>query len=375
MKKVIATLLGILTITSMTNQVFAANIDINKDFDKITKAMVLTNPVEERNSILIINGKQITIKSSELKIFNNNLMVPLKTTAESLGFKVTLNKEGAVIDNDEIKSIITVGSDSYSYSSSHLIGAIAPYSLGAAPIIENGTIYVPIKLYNLIFNDSQAADSFKCIIDGNKQIYISNGSISTGWNKIGDTWYYMGNDGVIKAGWIKDNYNWYFFYDNGVIAANTITHDGYKVDSSGKWDFAQPSKEHIPSPIVEFKTVKEAENSIKFRVTLPAFIPENYKIDNISVISNELFQISYKNNDNELLFRIGKFSDSTDISGDYNIYEREENIESECIKITLKENNNLVYSAQWSKEDMRNSISNTSGIERNEILKLIESIK
>lgn len=62
-----------------------------------------------------------------------------------------------------------------------------------------------------------------------------------------------GTYGVIKTGWIKDKNNWYFLYDNGVMAADTVTPDGYKVNSSGKWDLRQPTKEKIPNPIIEYK--------------------------------------------------------------------------------------------------------------------------
>lgn len=321
-------------------------------------SVLATNPLDaqmnldnqERNSVIIIDGKEITIKSRELKLVNNNLMVPLKSTAESLGFKVKMDKGSAEINNDEIKSTITVGEDLYFYASSHAIGMTAPESLGIAPIIENDNIYVPIQMYNLLYNNSKAVGSFKCIIDNNKQIYILNGSIMTGWNKINNDWYYMDSDGLIKTGWIKDNDNWYFLYNNGVMAADTVTPDGYKVDSTGKWDLGQPMQVQLPNPIVEYQTVREAEKAVNIKVTLPSYIPQNYKEDSISVVSNELFQMFYRNDDDdEILFRMGKFNSDYNISGDYNIYEKEENIDLDILKVNVRENENLVYVAQWSK--------------------------
>lgn len=399
MKKIIATLLGILTTTSLTHQVFAVEVNSNADYLNADLSVFAANPLdvqmnldnEDRSGVLIINGKEITIKSTELKIVNNNLMVPLKSTAESLGFKVTMNNDSAEIDNDEIKTTVTVGDDLYYYESSHAEGMTAPESLGTAPIMENGNIYVPIKIYNLLYNDSKAVGSFKCIIDNNKQIYIMNGSVATGWNKINDEWYYMNSDGVIKTGWIKDNNNWYFLYDNGVMAADTVTPDGYKVDSSGKWDLGQPNNVQIPSPIVEYKTVKEAAKAASIKATLPSYIPQNYKEENISVISNKLLQILYKNNDSnsskskdsdlsinnedEILLRMGKFASDEDISGDYNIYEKEEDIECDILKVNVKENKGLVYVAEWSKDDMRYSISISNGMDKYELLKIINSMR
>lgn len=383
MKKIIATLLGILTTTSLTNQVFAVEINSNTNDINANLSVLATNPVdaqmnldnEERNSVLIIDGKEITIKSRELKLVNNNLMVPLKSTAESLGFKVKMDKGSAEINNDEIKSTITVGEDLYFYASSHAIGMTAPESLGIAPIIENDNIYVPIQMYNLLYNNSKAVGSFKCIIDNNKQIYILNGSIMTGWNKINNDWYYMDSDGLIKTGWIKDNDNWYFLYNNGVMAADTVTPDGYKVDSTGKWDLGQPMQVQLPNPIVECQTVREAEKAVNIKVTLPSYIPQNYKEDSISVVSNELFQMFYRNDDDEILFRMGKFNSDYNISGDYNIYEKEENIDLDILKVNVRENENLVYVAQWSKGDMRYSLSISNGMDKSELLKIINSIR
>lgn len=383
MKKIIATLLGILSTMSLSHHVFAAEVNVKADDSNLNSFVFAANPLdaemdlgqEQRNSVLIIDGKEITIKSTELKIINNNLMVPLKSTAESLGFKVTVNKDSAEIDNDEIKSTITVGQDSYYYASSHAIGMIAPESLGTAPIMENGDIYVPIQIYNLLYNDSKAVGDFKCIINNDKKIYILNGSIATGWNKINGQWYYMDSNGEIKTGWIKDNNNWYFLYDNGVMALDTVTPDGYKVDSSGKWDFGQPTEEQIPNPIVEYNTVKEAAKAANIKVTLPSYITEKYNVDSISVVSNKLLQIFYKNNDDKILLRMGKFSSDDDISGDYNIYEKEESIESDILKINVRENKGLVYVAEWSRDDMRYSISSSKGLNKDELLKIVNSIK
>ena len=245
MKKAISILIGVLAMTNITTQVFAADIGKEKDKDTINQIALIDNSSnsttdnKESDSILIINGKSIKVKKSELKIINSNLMVPLKTTAESLGFKVDINKDEAVIDNDQIKSYITVGFDCYSYFSSHAIGATAPESFGVAPVMENGTILVPIKLYNILFNNEDAVGTFKCDLNDNKSTYVINGSINTGWIKVDDNWYYINTDGTIKKGWIQDQGNWYFLYDNGIMATNTITPDGYKVGTSGTWDFGE----------------------------------------------------------------------------------------------------------------------------------------
>lgn len=376
MKKLIATLLGILTTTGLSSyQAFAFEVNSNASEPVLVSSNSLENmelDKEEKNSTLIIEGKEITIKSSKLKIINNSLMVPLKYTAESLGFKVIVNKDSAKIDNNEITSTITVGEDLYFYASSRAIGMTAPESLGAAPIMENNTIYVPIQMYNMLYNDSKAVGTFKCLTDSNKEIYIVNGNIAKGWNKINSNWYYMTEDGKIKTGWIKDKNNWYFLYDNGVMASDTVTPDGYKVDSSGKWNLGNKIEVQVMNPIVKYKTLKEAEKAVNFQGTLPSYISQNY---NISVISNKILQILYKNNDNEILFRMSKSYSGSDLSGDYNVYEKEEKLKSGDLEVKVKENNQLVFIAEWVKANMIYSINISNGIEKDELFKIIGSIK
>lgn len=74
----------------------------------------------------------------------------------------------------------------------------------------------------------------------------------------------------------------------------------------------------IPNPLVEYKTVDEAKNTLSFDAPVPTFVPDGYKIDYVGTIAGETLQIFYKNGKNEIVFRAAKGSD--DISGDYNVY-------------------------------------------------------
>lgn len=82
-----------------------------------------------------------------------------------------------------------------------------------------------------------------------------NGQLVTGWNQVGDYWYYLKPNGVMSTGWIQDNGKWYYldstgrmligwqkidnkdycFAPNGALYVSCITPDGYIVDSKGVW--------------------------------------------------------------------------------------------------------------------------------------------
>ncbi len=79
------------------------------------------------------------------------------------------------------------------------------------------------------------------------------GRMATGFRNVGGKRYYLGSDGAMRTGWQRISKRWYYFYGSGAMAkscwvgdyyvgksgamlTNTITPDGYRVLSSGRWD-------------------------------------------------------------------------------------------------------------------------------------------
>lgn len=66
-------------------------------------------------------------------------------------------------------------------------------------------------------------------VDG-KKVYIgSNGTVSTGWQQDGSTWYYIGEDAEYLTGWQKIGDKTYFFNEDGAMAT------GWKVEGSKRY--------------------------------------------------------------------------------------------------------------------------------------------
>ena len=66
-------------------------------------------------------------------------------------------------------------------------------------------------------------------VDG-KKVYIgSNGTVSTGWQQDGSTWYYIGEDAEFLTGWQKIGDKTYFFNEDGAMAT------GWKVEGSKRY--------------------------------------------------------------------------------------------------------------------------------------------
>lgn len=115
------------------------------------KAVILPQQ-ETEDTITIVHQGDIAI--DEAKMENGVVMVPLRKTAEALGFKVTWNgKENSVhLTNGTVQTSVALGQDSY-YTATALkdaVGMSAPSPLGAAAYEKNGTSWVPAELFNLL---------------------------------------------------------------------------------------------------------------------------------------------------------------------------------------------------------------------------------
>ena len=72
-------------------------------------------------------------------------------------------------------------------------------------------------------------------INGYWYYFRSSGAMATGWLQDGSTWYYLNaSNGDMKTGWFQVNGKWYYAYSSGALAVNT-TVDGYYVNYNGEW--------------------------------------------------------------------------------------------------------------------------------------------
>lgn len=55
------------------------------------------------------------------------------------------------------------------------------------------------------------------------------------WQSGEGGWYYIQEDGTPASGWIEENGKSYYLFQDGRCATDTITPDGYYVDSQGEW--------------------------------------------------------------------------------------------------------------------------------------------
>lgn len=151
---------------------------------------------------------------------------------------------------------------------------------------------------------------------------------------------------------------------NNVIDKNETNDMNKKEDSQGVL---------VGSYIKEYKTLEEAESAVKFNINTIKSMPKGFNIDNLTVISNEIIEITYKNKEQDVInFRAGKEIDN--ISGDYSIYEVEKTLKINGVNVNLKGNKEKIFNlATWEKDNISYSISLINGNNEDDILNMIKS--
>lgn len=128
----------------------------------------------------------------------------------------------------------------------------------------------------------------------------------------------------------------------------------------------------IPNPLVEYKTVDEAKNTLSFDAPVPTFVPDGYKIDYVGTIAGETLQIFYKNGKNEIVFRAAKGSD--DISGDCNVYKNTKTVSVNGTDAKYRENGET-SGAVWTKDGLTFSVYADTVISEKDASDIIASVK
>lgn len=302
MKKTIIGLMCATVVLVMMLPVFAAD----------TLVLTETGPVviSPQKYEVKINGAALELGDREIVQDNGKIMVPLRVVSEALGFTVTWNNEKQAVhmDNGNVKTDLTIGTDLYVISSSKAIGMAAPRSLGTAPKIINENTYVPVDLYKLLYSNPDAV-----------QI----------------------NDNIIR-----------------------ISSEGIKsADDTAK----------VPNPLVTYNSIDEAKTAMNWHFAAPSNLPRGYGIKAVTVIDNSLAQVTYVNNDEEIVYRTEK--GENDISGNYAAYEMVETVSINGMMVTVKGADANIELATWCKDGIGYSLQFGKAVDKETFTLWIKGIK
>lgn len=242
------------------------------------------------------------------------VLVPLRETAEKLGFKVLWNNDGTIlVDDGVMHSYITIGKNDYIVSTSvdDMVGTSAPFSLSSAPVISGGKTFVPVEFFRPLMGNS---------------------------------------DDIIKT-------------DGSVISINKNVVSIPEKENEGE-------NAQLPNPFTEHGTLEELEKTVAFDVTLPSF-ENSYKATDFIDINRETADIRFSDGKNEITFRKAKGTE--DVSGDCNTYSSNKTIKIKNTDVKLRGNNG-VNTATWQKDGFTYSLSFETAVSEADFTKCIENL-
>lgn len=103
---------------------------------------------------ITVNGKALNTPQ------RTDTLVPVRAVGEAMHFTVTWNPDQTVtLDSGAMHAALTIGENSYQAVTSinGAAGATGPFQLESAPIVVNGSTYVPAELFRILLGNSSTA--------------------------------------------------------------------------------------------------------------------------------------------------------------------------------------------------------------------------
>lgn len=128
------------------------DIDMNKVYEAFSKVLIKQ---------VTVDGSDIDLKGQLPTLYKGKVMLPLRAVAEAMGFEVKWDGQNykAILSNGKIQSNVEIGFDSYTYESINAIGMSAPFSAGAAPMLIEGSVYVPSAYFTMFARNTVSNDT------------------------------------------------------------------------------------------------------------------------------------------------------------------------------------------------------------------------
>lgn len=123
--------------------------------------------------------------------------------------------------------------------------------------------------------------------------------------------------------------------------------------------------------IEDFNTLADMQKKAGYNFKTPKYLPSGYKAETYSLISGSMVQILYESKTDTIIYRTEQTN--ADISGDYNIYDKTDTVQTDGVDITVKSNADKCYTAVWN-DNASYSISSREGIDKGEMIKIAESV-
>ena len=256
---------------------------------------------------ITVNGKNI----DKTYIENGGVkMIPLRAVCESLGFTVDWDGEARKIEISKLPMYITCSPDKDGYT----FAKTAPQLLGTAPVLKDGTTYVPVSFISEIMEGS---------VENGDDLKISLSDVAVEPENAAASVYITEINKEAKSIMVKD-------FDRGTVCVN-ITDETEIIDSKGeKLSFdALTDERQIKITYNDAMTASlpPITNAVKIEVTdeIPQEIVSG-AVTEIVKENDKVTQLEIENGDRKIVLNI---SDETEIKDAAGKTVKAENIKKE----------------------------------------------
>ncbi len=302
--------------------------------------------------------------------YMGNTMVPLRGIAEALGYDVEWNSElkAVEISNDDVKVDFNTGVNSYVITKNKDLKAGTPVSLATAPVIKDGSTYVPLELFRML--NSQQYD----IVIKNNTVVISPKTAE----EVTEETTVVDNALSLRGGEINK-------VDNGgkkqanadakVDSDKKIVNETTTFSISKEATTESTTKEYVGgknsvNPMVEYDTAAQAAAELK--INLNTVDIEGYTLEHVYVVSGLILQLDYTNGSKDFSVRIAKGTD--DISGDYKKYSTLAKYTVNGCLATLEGDKINYPKATWTDKTYTYAVTNNSNLKEHEMAKIANEV-
>ena len=116
----------------------------------------LTAAPTAMNYNIVVNDVELSVEAYRQ---GDRIMVPVRAVGNALGCTVEWHEDRTItLDNGVMHTVLTIGEDQYFVVTSNpdLVGMSAPFALGAAPVLQGNTAYMPVELLKPLYDNAES---------------------------------------------------------------------------------------------------------------------------------------------------------------------------------------------------------------------------
>lgn len=156
------------------------------------------------------------------------------------------------------------------------------------------------------------------------------------------------------------------------LAACNSSGDAQKSSAATSVPHSESSSLQIPNPYIDCESLEDAARLAEFDILVPDSI-DHYSERAIRAIKRQMIEVIY--NDGEKEIRIRKAVGTEDISGDFNQYAENNQVDSDGLQITMRGSDHKINVATWIANSYTFALSMSDGRTTDEVLALVAEVQ